>query len=510
MGNGDPGGLPAGTRFGHYEIRRLLGKGGMGEVYEAYDTDKGRSVALKLLRAHLGNDTVYQERFKRESRTAARLQEPHVIPIHHWGEIDGVLFIDMRLVKGKDLRSLLRTSGPLSPSRAVAIISQIASALDAAHADNLVHRDVKPENILVTADDFAYLVDFGIAHSTADTHLTEMGSAVGSYAYMAPERFDDAPVTGEADVYSLACVLYECLTGASPYAASTIRRIIMAHISAPPPRPSLIRAGVPEALDAVIARGLAKDPDQRFPTAGALARAAAEALTAPSPSAPTVVPGGPVIGRSTAPPTIAQPVPRHPAAHFPPPPPQSAPPRQSVPPQAAPPQWAPPQSSPPPRHHPPPPAQHQRSVLPIVLAVVVVGVVLAGILGWFLFNSLSSDDSGSTTTTIAEPTLTDSYTAPPTTDAVASLPPGAQPCPPTVGQTGEFSRSARGTTVTSCPFAEETRISYARSGPASTQSRVIDVYSPVTSQTYQMTCVITSAGPLVTCTGGNDAIVYLY
>ena len=389
----------------------------------------------------------------------------------------------------------------------MAIISQIASALDAAHADHLVHRDVKPENILITPDDFAYLVDFGIAHSTADTHLTEMGSAVGSYAYMAPERFDDAPVTGEADVYSLACVLYECLTGASPYAASTIRRIIMAHISSPPPRPSLVRVGVPEALDAVIARGLAKEPDQRFPTAGALARAAAQALAAPSPSAQTIIPGGPGQGfsRSTAPPTVSQPVPRPPGAHYPPPPPPQAMPPQAMPPQAmsVPPQW------PPQRHHPPP--QNQRgSALPIVLAVLLVGVVLAGIVGWFLFNTQSSGDPGTSTTTVALPTFTDSPSAPPTTEAVASLPPGAQPCPPSVGQTGEFTRSARGTSVTSCPFAEETRMSYARSGTASSQARTVDVYSPVTSQTYQMTCVITAPGPLVTCTGGTDAIVYLY
>uniref|UniRef100_UPI0005856470 serine/threonine-protein kinase n=1 Tax=Nocardia araoensis TaxID=228600 RepID=UPI0005856470 len=197
-----------GTRFGPYELRSLLGKGGMGEVYEAYDTVKDRVVAVKLLSEELAKDPMYQLRFRRESQAAARLAEPHVIPIHDWGVIDGVLFIDMRLVRGVDLRTLLRGKGPLSPARAVGIIEQIASALDAAHANNLVHRDVKPANIMVTDADFAYLADFGIAHTEGDSAVTLVGMAVGSYIYMAPERFDVGPVTGRADVYSLACVLH--------------------------------------------------------------------------------------------------------------------------------------------------------------------------------------------------------------------------------------------------------------------------------------------------------------
>ncbi|WP_435825023.1 protein kinase domain-containing protein [Nocardia niwae] len=278
-----------GTRFGPYELRSLLGKGGMGEVYEAYDTVKDRVVAVKLLSEELAKDPTYQLRFRRESQAAARLAEPHVIPIHDWGVIDGVLFIDMRLVRGVDLRTLLRGQGPLSPARAVGIIEQIASALDAAHASNLVHRDVKPANILVTDADFAYLADFGIAHTEGDSAVTLVGMAVGSYIYMAPERFDVGPVTGRADVYSLACVLHECLTGATPFPSASMNVLIKSHMSDPPPRPSTQAAGIPAALDEVVNRGMAKDPADRFPTATALARAARAALAAAQAAGPTLV-----------------------------------------------------------------------------------------------------------------------------------------------------------------------------------------------------------------------------
>ncbi len=277
-------GSEVGKRFGPYELRSLLGKGGMGEVYEAYDTVKDRIVAVKLLSDELAQDPEYQVRFRRESQTAARLAEPHIIPIHDWGVIDGRLFIDMRLVPGPDLRTILQTSGALNPHRAVAIIEQIAAALDAAHADGLVHRDVKPANILVTEADFAYLADFGIAHTEGDSAITMVGVAIGSYTYMAPERFDIGPVTGRADIYSLACVLHECLTGASPFPAGSMSVLIRSHLAEPPPRPSVQRAGVPAALDAVIARGMAKDPKDRYPTATELARAARAALPAAGPA----------------------------------------------------------------------------------------------------------------------------------------------------------------------------------------------------------------------------------
>ncbi|ORI19437.1 serine/threonine protein kinase [Rhodococcus sp. 1163] len=378
-----------GSRFGPYELRSLLGKGGMGEVYEAYDTVKDRTVALKLLSPDLAHDPTYQERFRRESRAAARLREPHIIPIHDWGEIDGVLFIDMRLVAGDDLRTTLRVQGPMSPSRAVAIVAQIASALDAAHADNLIHRDIKPENILLTRDDFAYLVDFGIARSSSDVQLTTQGSAIGSYSYMAPERFDAGVVTDRADTYSLACVLYECLTGTAPYPSRSVSQLIKAHLMTAPPEASLTRPGLPRALDAVIVRGLAKDPGERFASTGDFARAAHLALTPPDRAEATAIvdrtPEGTTVDnvgeyRQTK---ISDTV--HPR------------------PQA----WATAASPPPP---PPPNAvPHRSTFLPVAITLLVVLVLgLGGAVAWLTF----APDTESTTAALPSAVAPPSQSAP--------------------------------------------------------------------------------------------------
>ena len=266
-----------GTTFGKYKITGVLGKGGMGEVYEAYDNEIGRTVALKIIKSQFANDRKYRMRFERESHAAAKLQEPHVIPIHGFGEIDGCLFIDMRLVRGTDLQSMI-DKAPLDPTRAVAIITQIAAALDAAHAEGLIHRDVKPQNIIVTPADFAYLVDFGIAEVMGDTRLTAAGAQIGSWAYMAPERFTDQEITPAIDIYALTCVLYESLTGQMPFHVDSPEAVMAAHLAYPPPRPSVTNPKVPASFDDVIARGMAKEPDDRYGSAGALGRAANRAL----------------------------------------------------------------------------------------------------------------------------------------------------------------------------------------------------------------------------------------
>jgi len=270
-----------GSQFGKYRIVSLLGKGGMGEVYEAYDSEKNRTVALKILSEQHAYDEQFRARFLRESHAAAIIQEPHVVPIHDWGEIDGNLYIDMRLIQGTTLHDLIK-NGPLDPTRAVAVIEQVAAALDAAHGDKLLHRDIKPQNIIVTPADFAYLVDFGIAEIQGDTRLTMAGTQIGSFAYMAPERFNDEPSTPASDVYSLACVLHEALTGQAPFQSHSQEQVIAGHLTAQPPRPNSVNPRVPVAFDAVIARGLAKEPDDRYGSAGALARAAQRALTAGS------------------------------------------------------------------------------------------------------------------------------------------------------------------------------------------------------------------------------------
>jgi serine/threonine-protein kinase len=270
-----------GSRFGPFQLRRLLGRGGMGEVYEAEDTRKHRLVALKLISGQLSGNPEFRARLQREADAAGRLTEPHVVPIHDYGEIDGQLYLEMRLVEGTDLTTLLKRSGPLSPPRAVAIVRQVAAALDAAHAAGVTHRDVKPENILITRDDFAYLVDFGIARAATDPGLTQTGMTMGTYNYMAPERFTGTEVTHRADIYSLTCVLNQCLTGSPPYPVDSIERVIAAHLTEPAPQPSQLRPGrIPAALDAVIAKGMAKNPGERYRSAGELATAAHDALTA--------------------------------------------------------------------------------------------------------------------------------------------------------------------------------------------------------------------------------------
>lgn len=270
-----------GTPFGRYRLVELLGRGGMGEVWRAYDTAIDRVVALKMLLPAFAEDADFEQRFRREARAAARLDDPHVVPIYDVGEIDDRLYVTMRLITGKDLQTMI-DARPLEPRRAVAIIEQIAEALHSAHKVGLVHRDVKPSNILVDENDFAYLIDFGIARAANDTRLTSASSAIGTWAYMAPERFNSGDIHPSSDIYALACVLYQCLTGQQPFPGSTLEQVAVGHMVSPPPRPSE-RAAIPVAMDQVIATGLAKQPADRYSTAIEMASAAKEAVTGSTP-----------------------------------------------------------------------------------------------------------------------------------------------------------------------------------------------------------------------------------
>jgi predicted Ser/Thr protein kinase len=471
-----------GTTFGKYNITRLLGKGGMGEVYEAYDTGKGRTVALKILAHELSDDVAFRTRFQRESQAAAILQEPHVIPIHDWGEIDGSLYIDMRLVQGQTLLDLIEM-GPLQPSRAVNIISQVAAALDAAHAEALIHRDIKPQNIIVTAADFAYLVDFGIAEASGKTRLTTAGSQIGTLDYMAPERFGDQTSTPAVDVYSLACVLYEALTGEIPFKRDGLEILVAAHIASPPPRPSEANPRLPVAFDDVIARGMAKDPDDRYGSAGALGRAAQRALqtganamavSGPSGSTPSA---GTYAGVTVTRPSDGAMTER-----------TAAEPSDGV--------------------------RRRRWVVPTVIAVAAA-LILGGI--GVVIGLLANGNSGQTGPDEPTAALPPLVTGPDLSvrhqscDQGFSLP----------DATGFGTHAGRGTPETSCLFANSVRTSYwAQYGNASPLPRAVSAPGAVDCQTvpgalcnganFLMHCKKESGDSWITCIGGNNARVYLW
>lgn len=281
--------------FGRYQLLSVIGEGGMGTVYKAHDTIIGRDVAVKVLAAALGSEPGYVERFRREAHTVARLTEAHIIPVFDTGEIDGRLYLVMPLIDGVDLGALLQRDGPMPPNRAVHVIEQLAAALDTAHTAGLVHRDIKPSNAIVTPRDFVYLIDFGIARDASAAALTSTGMIVGTMFYMAPARFTSGVADMSSDIYSLACVLYECLTGRRPYPGQGMEQQIAGHLTLEPPRPSQQRPGVPQGFDDVIARGMAKNPHHRYSSAQELAVAARNALTTalqPDPSIARTMFGG--------------------------------------------------------------------------------------------------------------------------------------------------------------------------------------------------------------------------
>jgi YVTN family beta-propeller protein len=274
--------LAPGTTVAGYRIEGLIGRGGMGAVYRAAEEGLQRKVALKVIAPELAQDERFRERFLRESKVAASLDHPHVIPIYQAGDEGGLLFLAMRYVEGTDLARLVAEEGALEPRRALELLSQVAEALDAAHAQGLVHRDVKPSNVLIAqaaGREHCYLGDFGLTKRAGSlSGVSAAGEIVGTLEYVAPEQITGDPLDERADIYSLGCVLHECLTGQAPFPRATDVALLWAHVHEQPTPPSKARPGLPEELDAVLARALAKDPGRRYDSAGELVAASREAL----------------------------------------------------------------------------------------------------------------------------------------------------------------------------------------------------------------------------------------
>jgi serine/threonine-protein kinase len=298
-------GLAPGTMVAGYRVDGQLGAGGMAVVYRARDERLGRPVALKVLAPSLADDAEFRARFTREWRAATAVEHPHIIPVYAADDAGGILYIAMRLVNGGDLSSLVRRTGPLAPDQAAAFITAVASALDAAHEIGLVHRDIKPGNMLLDSasglPDHVYLSDFGLTKSTeSGTALTATGSFMGTPDYVAPEQIRGARVDGRTDQYALACVAVYLLTGKPPFKRAETVALLWAHMQDPPPSLAALRPGLPPAADQVIARAMAKSPDERYASCGQFAAALRQALgTGSGTHAMPAPPHGTVLSRES-------------------------------------------------------------------------------------------------------------------------------------------------------------------------------------------------------------------
>jgi serine/threonine protein kinase len=400
--------LTTGTTIGGYRIEEMAGRGGMGVVYRAVQLGLGRQVALKVIAPDLAEDPGFRERFKTESRVAASIDHPNVIPVYEAGEVDGVLFLSMRYVEGTDVRALIRQLGRVPARRAAHIVSQVAAALDAAHARGLVHRDVKPANILIAGggEDHTYLTDFGLTkHATSQGGLTNTGQWVGTADYVAPEQIQGHPVDARTDVYALGCVLYQALTGQVPFPRDSDIAKIYAHLSEHPPHVYWSAPEVPEEMDGVVRRALAKSPGDRYQSAGDMGRAALAAAE----RRPVTVPER-TVAEGAAAPTVG-------ATHqmTAPPPPTGA--TQQLPPPGWPPPGPPP--GPPgtaaPSGHPRP----RRSWLPAGIAAAVLAVVGAGLAVALATGAF--DRSGTTTVAATTPPPTSATVAQASNISVAQV-----------------------------------------------------------------------------------------
>ena len=279
-----------GTVIAGYRIEERIGRGGMGVVYRAQHLNLQRRAAIKIIAPDLAESEGFRERFTREARIAAALQHPNIVTVYDAGEVDGLLYLAMQFIKGEDLSAILRADGRLRPYRAIDVCRQVASALDAAHAMGLIHRDVKPANVLIEGRN-AFLTDFGLTKQAGtNAQLTRAGDVVGTIHYVAPEQIEGRKVSARSDVYALGCLLYHCLSGQVPFAHETDVAVIYAHLSEQPPNLSDLRPELPEGLDAVMAKALDKSPDRRFPSCGDMISAARAVIDAAGPLSETIPP----------------------------------------------------------------------------------------------------------------------------------------------------------------------------------------------------------------------------
>lgn len=412
-----------GSAVAGYRLDALIGRGGMSVVYLAEHVRLGRKVALKLLAPALSKDESFRARFERESQRAAEIDHPNIIPVYDAGEADGELYIAMKYVAGSDLKELIAREGSLSVSRALFLLEQAAAALDAAHDRDLIHRDVKPANILVEEhSERVYVTDFGVVKHTLTRGQTRTGFFIGTTDYAAPEQIEARDVDARTDVYSLGCVLYECLSGSPPFDRGADIAVMHAHLTQPPPLLSAARGDLPKSLDRTITRAMAKDPDERFSTCTELMQAArAAALSAHTrdhearaPSAPTIASGAPVAGAEAA----ADPAIAGTAAAQPPaeaaatgaetgaaPPPATA---GGAPPAESPPTAAPPPPEQPSSAGPPPTGGRGRAWLVGGLAAVVAAVA-AGLIVFFVTRS-DGEPAAATGATTSAPATTEQAT----------------------------------------------------------------------------------------------------
>jgi serine/threonine-protein kinase len=270
------------TLGGRYRLVELLGQGGMATIYRARDAQLDRDVAVKLLRPEFGRDPDFLARFRDEARAAASLSHPNIVAVHDFGEDESGPFLVMELVEGQDLASILRENGALAPRQAARVAAEVAKALQAAHVRGIVHRDVKPSNILIGRDGRVKVADFGIARAISESQMTAAGTTMGSVAYFSPEQARGEQATFASDVYALGIVLFEALTGQRPFSGDGAAAIALARLTTTPPRPSALRSTVPPALDSIVLRAMALDPAQRYGSAAAMASALEGYLTEPA------------------------------------------------------------------------------------------------------------------------------------------------------------------------------------------------------------------------------------